>query len=342
MMGTELKLARERAGLSPEIDDALNSFAAENDLTVPPVARHATHAPLARDIPFITHAPHVPLAPVRPARGRARLALTVLALLATAGWGAYLYESSRPLELEVIAVSAPGPASPADMAMVDAAAAQSEARPNDPSLAFNESAVSPEADRKADSGGNASGATASEFTRPIAPVSSTAAQPDRPAPRAAAASAPLRRPVEPPASSAATARPQSVGTSASLAGAVQNVSGEWRLATQVETTSYSAFAGLKLGYEMKLEQDGDRVTGAGKKVSENEKGIGPGAQTPVTVSGTIAGDRLTLNFVERGTQRETRGKFVLLVDEAGTLWGRFSSTAARSSGHVEAHRVSMQ
>ena len=80
---------------------------------------------------------------------------------------------------------------------------------------------------------------------------------------------------------------------------------------------------------MKLEQDGARVTGVGRKITENGSGIGPRAQTPVTVSGTIAGDRLTLNFVERGTQRPTQGKFVLLVDEEGALRGRFSSNAAQ-------------
>ena len=85
--------------------------------------------------------------------------------------------------------------------------------------------------------------------------------------------------------------------------------------------SYSGYAGLTLGYEVKLEQDGDRVTGVGRKVTENGAGIGPRAQTPLTVSGTIAGDRLTLTFVERGTQRETQGKFVLLVDNAANTAG---------------------
>jgi len=84
------------------------------------------------------------------------------------------------------------------------------------------------------------------------------------------------------------------------------------------------------------------VTGTGRKVTENGAGIGRRAQTPVTLTGTIDGDRLTLNFVERGTRRQTQGKFVLLVDDRGTLRGRFSSNAARSSGRVEAHRVTTQ
>ena len=120
---------------------------------------------------------------------------------------------------------------------------------------------------------------------------------------------------------------------------IKNVSGSWTLATRVESSSYAAFQGLRLGYEIELEQAGDRVKGAGRKITQNGDEIGSRAQTPISVAGTIDGDRLTLRFNERGTRRATEGKFVLLMDESGTLRGRFSSTAARSSGTVEAHRV---
>ena len=82
------------------------------------------------------------------------------------------------------------------------------------------------------------------------------------------------------------------------------------------------------------------MTGSGKKITENGNGIGRRGQTPLSLSGTIAGDRLTLNFVERGARRATRGRFVLILDEAGRLRGRFSSNAAQSSGLVEADRAS--
>ena len=117
------------------------------------------------------------------------------------------------------------------------------------------------------------------------------------------------------------------------------MSGEWRLDALTETGD-SSFQGLKLHYEMKLTQDGDRVAGVGTRVSESDKGTDPGAQTPVRMTGTIAGRRLTLNVVELGTPAETRGEIVLLVDEAGTLRGRFSSSATPSSGHVDGRRVS--
>jgi len=303
--GSELKLARDHAGLSTEPDNVLNSFAPENDFIVPP--RHAAHDPLARDIHFTYHPP-VPLAPTRAARGRLRRALTLLALFGTAGWGAYVYQSSHPLDLDTVSAWVSRLKTLAERETRAAATAPREARPNvptkiDPPLASNESAVSPDADRKADTG-NASGAK-SDITRPVAPP------------------------------------PPTIGTSGSLASPIENVknvSGGWRLDTLTETGD-SSFEGLKLHYEMKLTQDGDRVAGVGTKVSENEKGTGPAAQTPVTMTGTIAGDRLTLNFVELGTRPETRGKIVILIDEAGTLRGRFSSNATPSSGHVEGRRV---
>ena len=119
----------------------------------------------------------------------------------------------------------------------------------------------------------------------------------------------------------------------------EDVSGAWRLATHIESSSYARFEGLQLGYQMKLEQNGDRVTGEGRKVAENGGAIGPHAQTPVSVAGIIDGDRLTLDFIERGAQRPTQGKFDLLLDEPGKLRGRFTSTAARSSGTVVAQRL---
>ena len=139
----------------------------------------------------------------------------------------------------------------------------------------------------------------------------------------------------PKAAGNAAVQPDKVATTGSL----PNVAGSWTLNTKVESSSYSRFAGLQLGYEVRLEQKGDRITGAGRKVAENGNPIRKRAQTPLSVNGTINGDRLTLNFVERGARRPSRGKFVLQLDDGETLRGRFSSTAARSSGIVEAHRL---
>jgi hypothetical protein len=93
---------------------------------------------------------------------------------------------------------------------------------------------------------------------------------------------------------------------------------------------------VRLGYEVKLEQSGERVTGVGRKIAENGSAISP---TPISVAGTIQGDRLMLTFTERSAEGAIQGKLVLLVDDSGTMRGRFSTTDAQSSGTVEAHRV---
>ena len=121
--------------------------------------------------------------------------------------------------------------------------------------------------------------------------------------------------------------------------ATPNVSGVWSLATHVESASYAAFTGLQLGYEILLKQAGDRIIGVGRKVVENGGGIDSRAQTPISLDGTINGDRVELTFTERGARRSTRGQFVLMLDDEGALRGSFVSSAAASSGSVEARRL---
>ena len=119
--------------------------------------------------------------------------------------------------------------------------------------------------------------------------------------------------------------------------AVPDVTGSWNLATYVESSSYSRFAGLQLEYDLTLKQDGERIIGAGRKVTENGKRVARRAQTPIALDGTVTGDGVNLNFVERGTRRRTEGTLVLNLDDRGILRGRFSSEAAQSAGRAEAH-----
>lgn len=131
--------------------------------------------------------------------------------------------------------------------------------------------------------------------------------------------------------------PQPGQTPAQLA-STRDLSGSWTFATRVESSRLARYSGLELGYELELRQSGSRVTGAGRKVVENDKEVGGRAQTPIIVNGSIDGDRVTLTFTERGTLRPTRGSFMLVLDDQGAMQGRFSSTAAKSSGTVEARR----
>lgn len=150
-------------------------------------------------------------------------------------------------------------------------------------------------------------------------------------------------PVSPQSDANAHRRPVSAWAAApsAAAPAADNLSGLWTLSTLVETSSYSSYEGLQLGYRVRLEQDGTRVTGFGEKVMENGTDLSSRARTPIRVQGTIDGERITLTFVERGARRSSTGRFVLHLDDgAGVLRGRFTSDAARSTGRVEARRQS--
>lgn len=119
----------------------------------------------------------------------------------------------------------------------------------------------------------------------------------------------------------------------------EDVTGSWRLATQVESSKYARYEDLLLGYELELEQDGDRVSGVGRKIVENGTGIYSRGQTPIAISGIADGDRLMLTFIEEGAQRSSRGAFVLRREQDGTLRGRLTTNAAGSAGSAEARRV---
>ena len=99
-----------------------------------------------------------------------------------------------------------------------------------------------------------------------------------------------------------------------------------------------AYEGLRLGFRIRLQQEGNRVTGIGRKISENGKVIPAIRQTPIEVQGIREGERLTLAFTELGRRRASGGQLDL-VEENLRLWrGRFASDAARSTGSAEARR----
>jgi hypothetical protein len=253
------------------LKDALDSFRSE------PV-----HEPIARPPEHQTAHPH-------PSQRWHRVALSLVSLIAVAGWGAYLYEATRTIDSASVRrigapeVPVPSPVPPQETI--------------------------------------ASGVTPSSVAPSVADSKPGPVTPSTPA-------------VVPPTTPPAKPRAES-----DVPASIPDLSGTWAWTTRLERSGSAAVDGLQLGYELTMEQSGKRITGAGRKVTENGDAIGSGAQTRITIDGTIAGDRLTLAFAERGTERSAEGRLVLLLDESGTLRGRFSTTGAQSSGTVEARRV---
>jgi hypothetical protein len=184
---------------------------------------------------------------------------------------------------------------------------------------------------------------------PMTVAPSAATTPEGPAARPAAAPGPAgpATPAPPPRATAtrpapagipATPPPEPRAETGLSPVPASDLSGEWTLNTVVESSSLSMYEGLRLGYRLQLEHRGSAVRGSGQKILENGKTISGDGQTPITVEGTVDGDRLRMTFTERGARRSSSGTFVLFREGTDGLRGRFSSDAARSAGRVEARR----
>jgi penicillin-binding protein 1A len=119
-----------------------------------------------------------------------------------------------------------------------------------------------------------------------------------------------------------------------------DLSGWWELSNQIQETNYDAYRGLRLGYRLHLEQDGNRITGRGQKWSEDGRTVPAGGRTPLTVRGTVDGGTVHLEFTEHGAKRSTGGGFEWrLAPDGSTLRGNFWSTAADTRGRSVARRL---
>ncbi len=118
------------------------------------------------------------------------------------------------------------------------------------------------------------------------------------------------------------------------------LSGWWEMTNRIDSTNYASFKGLRLGYRVQLEQDGNRITGRGQKWAEDGRTLPASARTPIRVTGSIDGGKITLQFTEQGAKRSTSGGFTWTLSADRTeLRGSFWSTAAGTSGKSTAVRM---
>lgn len=163
-------------------------------------------------------------------------------------------------------------------------------------------------------------------------VEDSPAEPERPAPSdAARAIAPPDGGVTGPATKAAEG--------SSTRESSPDLSGKWVLTNRVESAGVGAYKNLELGFQLQLQQNGNRVTGIGQKWTENGRDVPAAGRTPISVEGTFDGDRLELKFTELGAQRTSRGTIALDVVDGSTLRGTFKSDAAKARGTSEAKRM---
>jgi hypothetical protein len=113
---------------------------------------------------------------------------------------------------------------------------------------------------------------------------------------------------------------------------VQDLTGEWHVVNTVQNTAYKSFDNMKVGFRLKINQQGKAFTGNGEKFSENGQTLPAANRTPIHVTGSIDGDNVVATFVEDGRIRKTNGRFVWKLQNGDHLAGTFVSTAANSSG----------
>lgn len=136
------------------------------------------------------------------------------------------------------------------------------------------------------------------------------------------------------------ARVSAVAPTTSTATAATDLTGGWTMTNDVQTSGLRAFQGLQLVYELELQQNGVNVSGTGRKISENGRALRGAARTPITLSGTVDGDRVHLTFREQGRRRESGGSFEFQRANDGSLLGTFESDAAKSRGQSIVRRAS--
>jgi cytoskeletal protein RodZ len=138
---------------------------------------------------------------------------------------------------------------------------------------------------------------------------------DAHAAREAAAPVPSAFIVVPGSGPAATSTPPAEPTAAG------ELSGSWNVVAHDESTTGEAVTN-RVAYYVRLEQRGTQIAGNGYRVSE-DGAEAAASQQPVSVRGTLSGERLTLNFSGRNRER-----FVLYRSDDGVFRGRFRRAGA--------------
>jgi hypothetical protein len=113
---------------------------------------------------------------------------------------------------------------------------------------------------------------------------------------------------------------------------VPDVGGGWVIATQTEVTTYSAYKGLKLTYEVFLTQNGTSFSGSGEKMTENGSAVSAKGKTKIDITGIVGPSSIDATFSERGIEHPSTGAFHWRRKWRGPWVGTFESNVAGSSG----------
>lgn len=121
-----------------------------------------------------------------------------------------------------------------------------------------------------------------------------------------------------------------------------HLSGKWVFVTTVEDSSYSKFIGMKLFYEVFIQQRGDQLEGSGEKFKENLNGVEKEyvgtSRIPIKLEGSVekkffGKDIIRIQYEMKGLERDSTSQHQLTL-VGDIMEGRFSSTIAKEIGSV--------
>lgn len=111
--------------------------------------------------------------------------------------------------------------------------------------------------------------------------------------------------------------------------------GEWRLTTQIDTSTVPRYKGLSLGYHIVLHPISQGYHGARTKSSEGNQRLTGSAQIAMTdLQASTSGDRLVLSWREIGHRRTSVGRARFRITHRDTLFGTFNHDAANATGQA--------
>lgn len=123
-----------------------------------------------------------------------------------------------------------------------------------------------------------------------------------------------------------------------------NLSGEWQVETFTRISAYAPYTKMKLYFNTHLLQQGYALIGSAEKTREvlasgNSHVYRPEKRVTLKLFGYyerkyLGTSELFLMIIEKGSARETRTSYHLVINSDKKMTGTFTSTAADSKGTV--------
>lgn len=122
-----------------------------------------------------------------------------------------------------------------------------------------------------------------------------------------------------------------------------DLSGAWSVETEVLESSYSKYEGMKVYYDVLINQQGDQIIGTGEKIAEffygNKYEYEPDKRVRFDLIGKlekrfISKDEVRVHYVEHGRKRDSSTILTLFLNDSDELKGHFLSTAADTRGTI--------